>query len=53
MSVNFEPTTPLEAYKSIIDQLVEEVTPGTSNFVKPACIPSHPLKRPRTSLYSR
>ena len=30
MSVNFEPSTPLEAYKAIIDQLVEEVTPGIS-----------------------
>ena len=30
MPVNFEPSTPLEAYKAIIDQLVEEVTPGVS-----------------------
>ena len=30
MPVNFEPSTPLEAYKAIIDQLVEEVTPGIS-----------------------
>lgn len=30
MPVNFEPSTPLEAYKAVIDQLVEEVTPGIS-----------------------
>jgi hypothetical protein len=30
MPVNFEPSTPLEAYKAIIDQLVDEVTPGIS-----------------------
>lgn len=30
MPINFEPSTPVEAYKAIIDQLVEEVTPGVS-----------------------
>jgi hypothetical protein len=30
MPINFEPSTPVEAYKAIIDQLVEEVTPGIS-----------------------
>jgi hypothetical protein len=31
MPVNFGPKTPLEAYRAIIDQLVEEVTPGVSD----------------------
>ena len=30
MSPNFEPKTPIEAYKAIIDQLVEETTAGVS-----------------------
>jgi hypothetical protein len=30
MPPNFEPSTPVEAYKAIIDQLVEETTPGVS-----------------------
>ncbi|CAN5387438.1 hypothetical protein BH10PLA1_BH10PLA1_03690 [soil metagenome] len=30
MAINFEPSTPLEAYKAIIDQLVQERTNGVS-----------------------
>lgn len=30
MPPNFEPSTSIEAYKAIIDQLVEETTPGLS-----------------------
>ena len=30
MPINSEPSTPVEAYKAIIDQLVDEVTPGIS-----------------------
>lgn len=30
MPINSEPSTPVEAYKAIIDELVEEVTPGVS-----------------------
>src|SRR4051812_33216545 len=30
MAINFEPSTPVEAYKAFIDQLVEEVTVGAA-----------------------
>ena len=30
MPVNFDPTSPIEAYKAMIDQLVEQTTPGVN-----------------------